>query len=40
MSDTFPPAKAGQALLLKANLTSHLFILAFLYSPPNPLSTS
>ena len=25
MPDTFPPAEAGQALLLKANLTSHLF---------------
>jgi len=25
MSDTFPLAEAGQALLLKANLTLHLF---------------
>ncbi len=37
MSDTFPPAMEGQALLLKAHLTSHLFDrefpLSHIYSP-------
>ena len=34
MSDIFPPAKAGQALLLKANLTSHLLDYDFITLKP------